>query len=103
MFCKKLKCVWQHPQNLALLPSCAWFTIRSRGVRAPSAKPRYSRDKEFLFLRLRCHVFTFDIHAVDLDFVQIDADIVSAPTFSAGTAAILPEGKWQIWGEGAAS
>ena len=35
---KKWKCVRQHLQNLALFPSCTHFIIRSRGVRAASAK-----------------------------------------------------------------
>jgi len=45
-FAKKFKCGRQQLQNLALFPSCTWFTIRSRGVRAPSAKSRYYATRE---------------------------------------------------------
>ena len=41
MLAKKLKCRRQQLQNLTLFLSCTWFTIRSRGVPAASAKSRY--------------------------------------------------------------
>ena len=41
MCAKKLKCIRQHLQNLALFPSRTCFKIRCRRVRATSAKSRY--------------------------------------------------------------